>query len=175
MAIAGIVLSAVWTVGIVFLIVVALAVSSTGDNTDVVPTTIPTTVEPTTVAPSTSAPPTAISATDLEVGECLNGLRAGSDVTTVPSVPCEEPHEGEVFAVFDLPSGDYPGNAAVESQVDKGCETRLAAYSPSAPTDSALEQFFIYPQERNWIKGDREVVCIAKAASGTTTGSIKGN
>ena len=96
-------------------------------------------------------------------------------MTTVPSVPCEEPHEGEVFAVFDLPPGDYPGNAAVESQVDKGCDTRLADLQPERAHRLGGRTVHIYPQERNWIKGDREVVCIAKATSGTTTGSIKGN
>jgi serine/threonine protein kinase len=173
MAIAGIVLSAVWTVGIVFLIVLALAFSSTGNATDDVPPTAPT-VAPTTAAPSTSAPPTAISATDLEVGECLNGLQASNDVTTVPSVPCEEPHEGEVFAVFDLPAGEYPGQAAVDDQVSKQCNARLSAYSPSAADDPAVGLFSVYPLQQNWVRGDREVVCIATATSGTATGSIKG-
>ncbi len=92
----------------------------------------------------------------------------------MPSVPCAQPHQGEVFAVFDLPPGDYPGKAAVEDQVEKGCDARLAAYSPSTPGDHSIDQFFIYPQEQNWTNGDREVVCIAKAVSGTTSGTLRG-
>ena len=173
MAIAGIVLSALWTIGIVLLIVLAIASSTPAGDTATLPTTAPT-LATTTAAPSTSTPSTAISATDLEVGECLNGLQESTDVSSVPSVPCAQPHQGEVFAVFDLPPGDYPGKTAVEDQVEKGCDDRLAAYSPSTPGDQSIDQFFIYPQEQNWTNGDREVVCIAKAVSGTTSGTIRG-
>ncbi len=173
MAIAGIVLSAMWTIGIVLLIVLALASSTTDSSGTGIPSTIPT-AAPTTDAPSTSAPSTAISATALQVGDCLNDLTNSTDVSSLPGVPCAQPHEGEVFAVFDLPAGDYPGPAAVDDLVNKGCNARLAAYSPSAPDDPAVGLFSVYPLEQNWIRGDREVVCIAKATSGTATGSIRG-
>ena len=175
MAIAGIVLSALWTLGFVLLIVVAVA-SSTPSG-PVTPTTFPTaspTAEPTTEPPITTAPSTAISATDLQVGDCLNDLTDSTDVSSLPSVPCSQPHQGEVFAVFDLPPGPYPGAAGVDDLVSKGCNARLADYSPSAPSDDAIGLFSVYPLEQNWDRGDREVVCIAKATSGSSTGSIKG-
>ena len=175
MAIAGIVLSALWTIGLVLLIV--LAAASSTPRGPVTPTTFPTagpTAEPTTAPPTTTAPTTAISATDLQVGDCLNGLTDSTDVSSLPSVPCAQPHEGEVFAVFDLPPGPYPGAAGVDDLVSKGCNARLAEYSPSAPSDDAVGLFSVYPLEQNWNRDDREVVCIAKATSGTTTGSLKG-
>jgi len=175
MAIAGIVLSALWTLGFVLLIVAAVA-SSTPSG-PVTPTTSPTaspTAEPTTEPPITTAPSTAISATDLQVGDCLNDLTDSTDVSSLPSVPCSQPHQGEVFAVFDLPPGPYPGAAGVDDLVSKGCNARLADYSPSAPSDDAIGLFSVYPLEQNWDRGDREVVCIAKATSGSSTGSIKG-
>jgi len=175
MAIAGIVLSALWTLGFVLLIVVAAA-SSTPSG-PVTPTTSPTaspTAEPTTEPPVTTAPSTAISATDLQVGDCLNDLTDSTDVSSLPSVPCSQPHQGEVFAVFDLPPGPYPGAAGVDDLVSKGCNARLADYSPSAPSDDAIGLFSVYPLEQNWDRGDREVVCIAKATSGSSTGSIRG-
>ena len=91
-------------------------------------------------------------------------------------MPCAQPHEGEVFAVFDLPAGDYPGAAAVDDAgVARSATTRLAAYSPSAETDPDVGLFSVYPLEQNWHRGDRQVVCLATASSGgTTTGSIKG-
>ena len=172
MAVAGIALSAMWTVGLVLLIVVAVAASSTGDDNGGLPTTTPTT---TADAPSTPAPSTAISATDLEVGECLNDLAESTDVSSLPSVPCAQPHQGEVFAVFDLPAGPFPGSAGVDDLVNQGCNARLADYSPGAPADPAISLFSVYPLEKNWDQGDREVVCIAKATAGTATGSIKAN
>jgi len=175
MAIAGIVLSALWTIGVLLLIIVAVA-SSTPPG-PVNPTTLPTagpTVAPTTEAPVTAVPSTAISATDLQVGDCLNDLTDSTDVSSLPSVPCSQPHQGEVFAVFDLPPGPYPGAAGVDDLVSKGCNARLADFSPSAPSDDAIGLFSVYPLEQNWDRGDREVVCIAKATSGSSTGSIKG-
>ena len=175
MAIAGIVLSALWTVGVLLLII--LAVASSTPSGPVTPTTFPTaspTVEPTTEPPVTTAPSTAISATELQVGDCLNDLTNSTDVSSLPSVDCAQPHQGEVFAVFDLPPGPYPGADGVDDLVSKGCNARLAEYSPGAPSDDAVGLFSVYPLEQNWERGDREVVCIAKATSGTTTGSIKG-
>jgi len=175
MAIAGIVLSALWTIGVLLLI--TLAVASSRPSGPVTPTTLPTaspTAEPTTEPPVTTAPSTAISATELQVGDCLNDLTNSTDVSSLPSVDCAQPHEGEVFAVFDLPPGPYPGAAGVDDLVSKGCNARLAEYSPGAPSDDAVGLFSVYPLEQNWERGDREVVCIAKATSGTTTGSIKG-
>ena len=175
MAIAGIVLSALWTVGVLLLII--LAVASSTPSGPVTPTTLPTaspTAEPTTEPPVTTAPSTAISATELQVGDCLNDLTNSTDVSSLPSVDCTQPHEGEVFAVFDLPPGPYPGADGVDDLVSKGCNARLAEYSPGAPSDDAVGLFSVYPLEQNWERGDREVVCIAKATSGTTTGSIKG-
>jgi len=175
MAIAGIVLSALWTVGVLLLII--LAVASSTPSGPVTPTTLPTaspTAEPTTEPPVTTAPSTAISATELQVGDCLNDLTNSTDVSSLPSVDCTQPHQGEVFAVFDLPPGPYPGADGVDDLVSKGCNARLAEYSPGAPSDDAVGLFSVYPLEQNWERGDREVVCIAKATSGTTTGSIKG-
>jgi Septum formation len=175
MAIAGIVLSALWTVGLLLLII--LAVASSTPSGPVTPTTFPTaspTAEPTTEPPVTTAPSTAISATELQVGDCLNDLTNSTDVSSLPSVDCTQPHQGEVFAVFDLPPGPYPGADGVDDLVSKGCNARLAEYSPGAPSDDAVGLFSVYPLEQNWERGDREVVCIAKATSGTTTGSIKG-
>jgi serine/threonine-protein kinase len=172
MAIAGIALSGLWTLGLVLLVV--LAATSSTPSGPVTPTAEPTAAAPTTSAPTTSASPTAISATDLQVGDCLNGLTDSTDVSSLPSVPCAQPHEGEVFAVFDLPPGPYPGAAGVDDLVSKGCNARLADYSPSAPADDAVGLFSVYPLEQNWNRDDREVVCIAKATSGTTTGSLKG-
>ena len=175
MAIAGIVLSALWTIGVLLLII--LAVASSTPSGPVTPTTFPTaspTAEPTTEPPVTTAPSTAISATELQVGDCLNDLTNSTDVSSLPSVDCAQPHQGEVFAVFDLPPGPYPGADGVDDLVSKGCNARLADYSPSAPADDAVGLFSVYPLEQNWNRDDREVVCIAKATSGTTTGSIRG-
>ena len=111
-----------------------------------------------------------ISATALRVGDCINNLRDSNNVQSLPGVPCSQPHEGEVFAVFDLPAGAYPGGAAVEDQVTKECNDRITSYSPGSAQDPDVGLFSVYPLEQNWNSGDRQVVCIATAKSGATTG-----
>ena len=157
LALAGVILSSMWTIGIVLAIILAVTTSATRDTGG-------------SVTEGGS-----ISATALQVGDCVNGLRNSTNLSSLPGVPCAQPHEGEVFAVFDLPAGDYPGSAAVDDQVSRECNDRLTAYSPSAGSDPDVGLFSVYPLEQNWNRGDRQVVCLATAASGSTaTGSIKG-
>ena len=156
MAVAGLILSAMWVIGFIVLAIVAFNSSAKRDPG------------------GTINQGGDISATALKVGDCVNNLKDSTDVLSLPGVPCTQPHEGEVFAVFDLPAGDYPGQDAVDKQVSEQCNTRLSAYSPSAADDPAVGLFSVYPLRQNWERGDREVVCIATATSGTTTGSIKG-
>jgi len=156
LALAGVILSSMWTVGIVLAIILAITTSATRNSGG-------------TVTDGGS-----ISATSLQVGDCVNGLKNTTNLLSLPGVPCTQPHEGEVFAVFDLPAGDYPGSAAVDQEVSRECNDRLGAYSPSAETNPDVGLFSVYPLEQNWRRGDRQVVCLATATAGTTTGSIKG-
>nr|WP_298797965.1 septum formation family protein [Pseudonocardia sp. 73-21] len=90
----------------------------------------------------------------------------------MPAVPCAQPHEGEVFAGFDLPSGACPGQTQVDSLSETGCGTRFGDYSAADPSTERL--FGVYPLESNWARGDREVACIATPLDGgLTTGSLR--
>jgi len=155
LALAGIILSAIWTIIVALLVIVAIATSTTRDRSGSV------------------TQGGDISATALRVGDCVNDVKDSTNLKSLPGVPCAQPHEGEVFAVFDLPDGDYPGQSAVDKQVTSECTTRLTAYSPNAANDPDVGLFLIYPLEQNWQRGDHGVVCIASSASGTATGSIK--
>jgi Septum formation len=88
-------------------------------------------------------------------------------------VPCTTAHEGEVFAVFDLPAGAYPGDAAVDRQAGATCNQRYASVAPAAFADDAYGLFVITPLEAVWRTGDRRVVCIASSKP-ARTGSVLG-
>lgn len=156
LAIAGLVISGVWTLLVVAVIVAAIATGANRDSTG-------------TITSGGS-----VSATDLRVGDCVNDLKDSNNLLSLPAVPCANPHEGEVFAVFDLPEGPYPGAASVDDQVNVSCSERLPSYSQGAFEDPAIGLFVSYPLEVNWRLGDREVVCIATSLSGRTTGSLRG-
>ncbi len=115
-----------------------------------------------------------LSAYDIEIGDCLNGLRAveyDTLVTSLPAVPCTDPHEGEVYASFELAEGAYPGLDGVVAAADQRCAQALATYSATAREDPNIGLFYLYPDERGW-RQNREVVCIALAIEGMLTSSL---
>ena len=131
MAIAGLVLSGLWVLGIVAL-VVFLLIFDKGT----------------------------VSATDVEAGDCVEKLPASGLVSTVDTAPCGEPHTGEIFSVMTMPDGDFPGQSAIEEYQDK-CAPELTKYSPEAAGDPEVGLFVLYPSEDSWNQGDRTVTCIA--------------
>ena len=131
MAIAGLVLSGLWVLGIVAL-VAFLLIFDKGT----------------------------VSATDVKAGDCLKELPASGLVITVDTAPCGEPHTGEIFSVMTMPEGDFPGQFAIEEYQNK-CGPELAKYSPEAADDPEVGLFVLYPSEDSWGQGDRSVTCIA--------------
>ena len=142
MAIAGLVLSALWVLvllaGIVFYLFV-------GSGT--------------------------VGANEVKAGDCLTELPASGLVLTVDTAPCGEPHEGEIFAVMNMPDGDFPGQSAIEEYQNK-CAPELAEYSPEAARDPKVGLFVLYPSEDSWGEGDRTVTCIATSDT-PRTGTLK--
>jgi len=138
MAIAGLVLSALWAVGIVILVAALLIF---GKDT--------------------------VSATEVKSGDCLKELPDSGLVITVNTASCSEPHTGEIFSVMKMPDGDFPGTFAIEEYQNK-CAPELADYSPEAAQDPDVGLFVLYPSEDSWAQGDRAVTCIATTDSPRT-------
>ena len=113
-----------------------------------------------------------VTATDIEMGDCLSEIPSDTRVLTVQTVGCEESHAGEVFAVLQMPAGDFPGQAAIDVYADK-CSPELASYSPSALIDDSIQLYVLYPTAETWDQGDRAVTCVA-TLDPPRTGSIKG-
>jgi Septum formation len=113
-----------------------------------------------------------VTATDVEVGDCLSEIPDSARVLTVKTVECDQQHAGEVYAVLTMPEGAFPGQAAVDEFSNK-CEPELAAYSPDAMTDDSIQMYVLYPTAESWEQGDRAVTCVA-TLDPPRTGSIKG-
>jgi Domain of unknown function (DUF4190)/Septum formation len=105
-----------------------------------------------------------------KAGDCITDIRQGTREVAI--VDCNELHRGEVFKVFMLPDGDYPGQAAIREYVND-CEPELATYSPSTVDDPSVSVIKRYPDEESWGLGDRSVTCIA-TFDAPRTGSIRG-
>lgn len=156
LAIAGLSLSGVWVVGIAAIVLVA-ALTSGNDPND----------------PASLADGDDVKVQQLTTGQCLNGLEESSAIRNLPVVPCTQPHEGEVFAVFELTDGDYPGDAEVARLAEDGCVDRLESSVPKAADDPNLEIYFLHPTRSSWRLGDQGVTCVAMSSTGKVTGSIK--
>jgi hypothetical protein len=93
----------------------------------------------------------------LRVGDCVTAIKEG-DVKDIGVQPCDQVNGGKVFAVFELPAGDWPGLAAVQAAAEKGCTSRFTALKqpPTAPSDI----FFLHPTETGWALNDRGTTCL---------------
>ncbi|MGR4877952.1 DUF4190 domain-containing protein [Streptomyces sp. LARHCF249] len=123
---------------------------------------------------------------DIRVGDCFNTDDSLKDLKdsdkeeaeaafSVTIVPCEQAHEGEAYAVFDLEEGPYPGKEKIISIADERCGgAALNDYvGGAAKIPSNLETYYYYPRSGNWDADDRRVTCFLGHPGGTSTGSVR--
>jgi hypothetical protein len=121
-----------------------------------------------------------VSVFDLSEGDCWNNVPdEGEETETVDAVPCTEPHESEVFAVFNVDLGEeWPGLDAVTAEAESQCVQRFEGFVGLTYDQSVLNLFYFNPIEESWNElNDREVVCVVldpTAPDGRTTGSLQG-
>jgi hypothetical protein len=103
----------------------------------------------------------AVDAFALRVGDCFDD-QSGSEVLDVPGVPCSEPHDNEIYAVFDLQGNEWPGKDVVSSLAEEGCFERFEAAIGASYEESVLVFWPLIPTEGSWRgRKDREVLCAA--------------
>ena len=104
----------------------------------------------------------------LKAGNCLN-----SQGQSYSLIPCDSPHQAEVFATFKLTGSAWPGNTAVGAAASNGCASRLTGYlNPQLAV--SLASTYVYPDSVAWKAGTRTVICEVRAAHGELTGSVRG-
>ncbi len=110
----------------------------------------------------------------LQVGQCLDRPGTSTAIEEVDVVPCEDPHDFEVFALVELPDGSYPGDDGLSDAAQPACTDRFAAYVGVEPSDSVLATGLLVPSEEGWDDGDREVVCLLYEPDERLQGSMRG-
>jgi hypothetical protein len=127
---------------------------------------------------------------DVRVGDCYNNAPAPRDVgesaestessTDIPvisevyAVPCDERHDNQVYARFDLPDGDYPGDDEIIRLADDGCMLRLVDYIGTSYGSTRLDFAHITPSRETWEDDDRRLVCVVYDPAGPLEGSVAG-
>jgi Septum formation len=112
-----------------------------------------------------------VSATDVNVGDCIVDIPNSPRVLSVQKVSCDKPHQGEVYAVLNMPNGAFPGQSTIDVYQNK-CNPELQTYSPAAMQDPAIGVYVLYPTPETWSQGDRAITCIATSTD-KRTGSVK--
>jgi hypothetical protein len=113
--------------------------------------------------------------TELRVGDCVDlpvastpseadeqDLPADTEVLLATLIPCDEPHDAEVYARISLdenPEATFPGDEAVLAGADGVCLEAFEAYVGAPYVDTELEIVHLRPNEAAWVRGDRVVVC----------------
>ena len=118
-----------------------------------------------------------VDAFQMRVGDCFDdgSAFASEEVASVPGVPCSKPHDNEVYAVFDVTSTSFPGDAMAE-MAHEGCLARFESFVGKDYESSSLDIATLYPSRESWNgKADREVVCaVYDIDAKKLAGSVKG-
>ena len=121
---------------------------------------------------------------DMEVGDCIanqEDLGAGTEVQSIPKVPCTQPHAYEVHYEFELTGGStVPDEATIEKEAEDKCAGEAFTNYVGVEWDnSSLGYTYLFPTSQSWSNGDREVTCMlfedGADKGNPTTGSLKGS
>ncbi|AJM77028.1 septum formation family protein [Rathayibacter toxicus] len=112
-------------------------------------------------------------ALELRNGDCFNDLPdKTTDVASVPTVPCTEPHDYQVFHTATLDNADkYPGDDSASEQAYALCESAFTSFVGSTPGYDVDD---LYPNADGWAMGERTVSCLLTKLSGPSTGAFTG-
>ena len=117
----------------------------------------------------------------LRVGDCLDLSsepvatdEEGAEFDSVPTVPCTDEHDSEIYAAHLLPEGEYPGDEAVAGSAEELCYQDFQPFVGLAYEDSVLEFTTFMPTVDSWeLDGDREVLCVVVDPSAPVTATLQ--
>lgn len=116
-----------------------------------------------------------LDAFQVHLGDCFNDPDyEANEFSSLPGVPCNDPHDNEAFAVFDLTLSSYPEYDIAEIS-EASCIDRFETYVGRDYESSSLDVVTMYPSAESWDQSDREVICAVYDMSGSKlVGTVKG-
>ena len=114
-----------------------------------------------------------MNAFSLRVGDCFDNPAGARAVNTVTAIPCDQPHNAQIYAKFKLTGSDfsYPGAAVVEQRARSGCNARIGSVDKSMTT-TAMTVRILLPERVAWVAGQRTVSCMVVNPTATLTTSL---
>jgi Domain of unknown function (DUF4190)/Septum formation len=156
MAIAGLILSGLWLVVGIAVIAIGLSVgpqrSSSGQVTQ----------------------PGVTSVYSLRTADCLQNPGARLGIRTVRVVPCDQPHNAQVFAVFPVAGSGYPGTTALQRRAAVGCHARIAGSINRSLITNSMTLQYLYPESQSWAAGHQSITCLVVDSANMTSSVLLG-
>ena len=114
----------------------------------------------------------------IEIGDCINEALlsgGGEETDSIPVVPCDEAHDSEVYAAFDVDYDAFPGVEQLQEDGSEYCLSEFEGFIGVPYDESAIYFSSYYPTEGSWDSlGDREILCVAYLDGEQSTGSLEG-
>lgn len=114
-------------------------------------------------------------------GTCINApATLGPEVKKLPTVPCDQPHTHEIFAVVpymeqvagqpDKATDLFPGLEALDAFAERQCIAAFEPYVKVSAFDSTLTFSWLTPTLASWngSSKDRSVICVLGKFDGST-------
>ncbi|WP_295102817.1 DUF2510 domain-containing protein [uncultured Microbacterium sp.] len=115
-----------------------------------------------------------VTVNELEVGHCIPLIEWEEEVYELPIVPCDAPHTDEVYFIFDVPEGEFPGDDELQTIAAEKCDVAFEEFVGIPYADSELDNYWFVPTESSWKRmNDRAVQCIVISYD-EITGTLEG-
>lgn len=115
----------------------------------------------------------------LSVGTCWNDPDLGHDEAVLPVsgreevVPCEEPHDLEVYFNYEAEGDEYPE----PDRIFRGCFEQFEDFVGTSYPVSVLDVWVVGPDSKSWYRDlERSVACSVYDMTGESlVGSVEGS
>jgi hypothetical protein len=118
----------------------------------------------------------------IRLGDCFDNTSEfasdeAGEVSSLPGVPCADPHDNEVYAVFNIDYTEFPGDEQMAEDAFNACHARFESFVGLEYESSTLDIAALYPSTESWsFQDDREVICAVYDMNGDKlTGSAQGS
>ncbi len=116
---------------------------------------------------------------NLDIGTCFDDVPADTELVTPDSVPvveCAAAHDNEVFANFDVGTGEFPGASEIQAMSDSLCFGAFESYIGGSYDTSVYDFSWYFPTRDSWDVGGTNIICFAYNIELTKiSGSINGS
>jgi hypothetical protein len=107
---------------------------------------------------------------------CFNPRLSGDEVEEMVPVACSTRHRSEFVGIYTAKESTYQAFRANDRRTHEGCLAVVASYA-KIPKDGNLQYragtIYYFPQEDEWIRGNRGIKCFLWRSDRTFTKSVK--